>query len=145
MLLVGLIAVPAAAQAPIRPNQHFAGIVNGKRTDAVVRTVCPGPAADRTGRVLAGQTLSVARSARGTGFTGPFTQVNAWFVPSPQGPAPVQVQLTEYGRPQRIPNSVRVPCQGTGAVEFSSCPYLAPCAYGWVPTYVKVRFVNVAA
>ena len=33
---------------------------------------------------------------------------------------------------------------GTGRVEFSSCPYLAPCAYGWVPDYVTVQFVNIA-
>jgi hypothetical protein len=38
-----------------------------------------------------------------------------------------------------------VPCGGTGQVEFSSCPYLAPCAYGWVPDYVNVRFIDIAA
>ena len=30
-------------------------------------------------------------------------------------------------------------------VEFSSCPYLAPCAFGWIPDYVNVQFVNIAA
>jgi hypothetical protein len=38
-----------------------------------------------------------------------------------------------------------VPCSGTGKVEFSSCPYLAPCAFGWVPAYVDVTFNNIAA
>jgi hypothetical protein len=143
--MVGLLAPPAGAAAPIRSNQHFIGLVNGKQAGAVVKTVCPGPATSgRTGRVMAGQTLSVARRAGGSGYTGPFGQVNAWFVPSQQGPAPVQVRFTSYGEPLTIPTSVRVPCDGTGTVEFSSCPYLAPCAFGWVPTYVKVRFVNIA-
>ena len=145
MLPVGLLAGPASAQAPIQPDQHFVGLVNGKQANAVVRTVCPGPAASgREGRVVGGQTFSVARLAKGSGYTGPFGQVNVWFVPKQQGPAPVQVRLTKYGQPRSIPNTVRVPCNGTGTVEFSSCPYLAPCAFGWVPTYVKVRFVNVA-
>ena len=40
--------------------------------------------------------------------------------------------------------SVRVPCAGHGEVEFSSCPYLAPCPCGWVPDMVKARWENVA-
>lgn len=145
MITVGLIAVPASAQAPIQPDQHFVGVVNGKRADVVVHTVCPGPASPgRTGPVAGGQTFAVARLAKGSGYTGPFGQVNVWFVPKQQQPAPVQVRLTKYGQPRPIPNTVRVPCDGTGTVEFSSCPYLAPCAFGWVPTYVKVRFVDIA-
>ena len=146
MVMAGLIGAPAAAETPIQPRQHFVGLVNGSKAGAVVKTVCPGPAASgRQGRVRGGQTLSVERLAGGSGYTGPFGQVNAWFVPSQPWPAPVQVRFSEYGEPQSIPTSVQVPCAGTGTVEFSSCPYLAPCAYGWVPTYVKVRFVNVAA
>jgi hypothetical protein len=146
MVIVGLVAAPAVAKAPIKPNQHFIGLVNGKQAGAVVKTICPGPEKPGTqGRVLSGQTLSVRRQNSGSGYTGPFGQVNAWFVPSQPWPAPVQLRLTEYGKPMSIPRSVHVPCSGSGQVEFSSCPYLAPCAYGWVPTYVKVRFVNVAA
>jgi hypothetical protein len=146
MVFVGLVGAPAIAQAPIQPKQHFVGLVNGKGADAVVKTVCPGPATSgREGQVLRGQTVSVVRMAKGAGYTGPFGQVNVWFVPRQQGPAPMQMQLTEYGQPLAIPTSIRVPCSGVGQVEFSSCPYLAPCAFGWVPTSVKVRFVNVAA
>jgi hypothetical protein len=46
---------------------------------------------------------------------------------------------------QSIPTSIQVPCGGSGQVEFSSCPYLAPCAYGWVAEYVTVSFVDIAA
>ena len=140
-----LAVVPAGAQQPIGPNQHFAGRVNGTRTSAVVYTVCAGPGAGRTGPVAGGQTLSVVRATRGHGYTGPFSQIYAWFVPrSATATAPTQLKFTSYNAPQAIPTSVQVPCDGTGQVEFSSCPYLAPCAYGWVPDYVTVKFVNIA-
>ena len=137
---------PAGAQQPIGPNQHFSGRVNGTRTSAVVHTVCAGPGgAGRTGPVAGGQTLAVVRAAQGHGRTGPFSQIYAWFVPqSGTTTAPVQLKFTSYNAPQAIPTSVKVPCDGTGQVEFSSCPYLAPCAFGWVPDYVTVHFVNIA-
>jgi hypothetical protein len=85
------------------------------------------------------------RARKGHGYTGPFAQIYAWFVPqSTATTAPAQVKFISYNAPQAIPTSVQVPCDGTGQVEFSSCPYLAPCAYGWVPDYVAVQFVNIA-
>jgi hypothetical protein len=141
-----LLAGPAAAQTVIGPNQHFIGFVNGSSNAAVVKTVCPGPATPgRKGSVAGGQTLSVAKVSGGMGNTGLFSQVFAWFVPTANGHTPTQLTFTHYGRPRTIPTSVRVPCVGHGTVEFSSCPYLAPCAADWVPAYVKVRFVNIAA
>ena len=142
------VKVPADARAPIRPNQHFSGLVNGTRTSAVVYTACAGPASSgRTGPVVGGQTLAVARRTTGHGDTGPFTQIYAWFVPQSDGTttAPMQLTFTSYRAPQAIPTFVQVLCDGTGVVEFSSCPYLAPCAFGWIPDYVNVQFVNVAA
>lgn len=136
----------AGASGLIRPNQHFAGVVNGKRAHAVVYTACPGPASGgRTGPIVGGQTLSVARVASGHGYTGLFNQVYAWFVQDSSVNGPQQLKFTTYGTKQAIPSTVRVPCDGTGQVEFSSCPHLAPCAYGWVPTLVGVTFVNIAA
>ncbi|MGZ4688706.1 MAG: hypothetical protein ACXVJW_08745 [Acidimicrobiia bacterium] len=139
-------APAGAAHQPIGPNQHFAGRVNGTRTSAVIKTVCAGPIwAGRTGPIAGGQTLSVVRKRRGHGSTGLFTQVYAWFVPqSATTTSPGQLKFTSYNAPQAIPTSIAVPCDGTGQVEFSSCPYLAPCAYGWVPDYVTVQFVNIA-
>jgi hypothetical protein len=49
-----------------------------------------------------------------------------------------------YGAAQRIPGSVRVPCRGTGEAVFSSCPYGAPCAFGFIPDILKVTFKNMA-
>jgi hypothetical protein len=145
---VAIACVPVGAQPPIGPNQHFSGLVNGTRTSAVVYTVCAGPAwAGRTGPVAGGQTLAVVKARTGQGYTGPFTQIYAWFVPQSGGTttAPTQVKFDSYKARQGIPTSVQVPCDGTGMVEFSSCPYLAPCSFGWIPDYVSVQFVNIAA
>jgi len=142
------IATPPAGAGPIGPNQHFSGLVNGKRSSAVVTTVCAGPAAGRTGPVAGGQTLSVVRGRGRHGDTGPFTAIYAWFVPQSGGTtttAPTQLKFESYRTPQAIPTSIQVPCDGTGEVEFSSCPDLAPCAFGWTPDVVDVQFVDIAA
>ena len=142
-------ATAAVAAEPIQPGQHFVGIVNGGAPTttpvAVVYTVCGGPVwPGRTGPVLGGQSLAVAHVKQGGGFTSIFSQVNAWFEQDSSPLGPQQVRFTTYGTRLPIPATVRVPCDGKGQVEFSSCPRLAPCAAGWVPVLVPVRFVNVA-
>jgi hypothetical protein len=135
----------ASAQQQIGPNEHFIGLVNGSNDNPVVYTVCPGPEqAGRKGPVAGGQTMSVAEVAHGRGFTGPLTQIYSWFVPTGKK-APIALTFTTYGTPQLIPTSVRVPCDGKGKVEFSPCPYLAPCVYGWSADVVRVTFVDIAA
>lgn len=135
----------AAAQAPIGRHQHFTGVVNGKKVSVVVRTVCPGPATrHRTGPVEKGQTMAVAKAEHGHGYTGLFSHVYAWFQPVRAGTRPVMLTFTRYGKPRDIPGSVRVPCSGKGQAVFSSCPYLAPCAVGFVPDTLKVTFENIA-
>lgn len=138
--------VSSGALGRIGANQHFIGLVNGSTSMPVVETACPGPThPGETGPVVGRQTLEVARTAGGPGFTGLFSQIYAWVVPSRGTTArPPEQTFLFYGRPKPFPSGVRVPCGGTGQVEFSSCPYLAPCAAGWVPTYVKVKFVNIA-
>lgn len=143
--VVALSAGVASAQQQIGPNEHFIGLVNGSRDLPVVFTVCPGPERPgRTGPVAGGQTMSVAEVVHGRGYTGPLNQIYSWFVPAPDQ-TPTMLLFTTYGVPQEIPTSVLVPCDGKGKVEFSSCPYLAPCVYGWSPDLVKVRFVDIAA
>jgi hypothetical protein len=147
VLVLPATTATAIAQKAIGPNQHFVGLVNGSKANAEVRVACGGPVySGRTGPVVGGQNMSVARVANGGGDTGPFHAVYAWFVPaSASSTPPTQLKFTAYGVPQSIPTSIQVPCDGSGQVEFSSCPYLAPCAYGWVPEYVTVSFVNIAA
>jgi hypothetical protein len=133
----------AAAEKPIGPQQHFVGLVNGHKTGVVVDTVCPGPANKRTGRVASGQTMAVAQAAHGHGDTGLFSHVYSWFQPA-RGKKPVTLTFRKYGKPQGIPSSVRVPCNGKGKAVFSSCPYLAPCAAGFIPDTLSVTFENIA-
>ena len=146
--LAALVISAPAARAdgpPIGPHQHFVGVVNGQLTSVTVHTVCAGPASPgRLGPIAGGQTFAVRRDPSGGGYTGLVSQVYAWFVPNASTNGHLAVKLTAYRTRRAIPAGVRVPCDGSGRVEFSSCPYLAPCAAGWVPTYVWVRFVNIA-
>jgi hypothetical protein len=139
----------ARAATPIAPGQHFLGLVNGRTGSSTavptVFTVCPGPATvGRTGPVAGGQSLAVTQVPSGGGYTGLFSTINAWFVQDSSAGAPQQVTFASYDTKLPIPATVRVPCDGTGQVEFSSCPHLAPCAFGWVPLLVTVRFQNLA-
>jgi hypothetical protein len=143
--LVGVGGGAALAQAPIGPRQHFVGMVNGQEGSAVVYTVCPGPVTGhRTGRVRGGQTMAVAEVADGHGDTGLFSQIYSWFQPVRAATRPVALTFKQYGEPQGIPRSVRVPCSGKGKAVFSSCPYLAPCAAGFVWDTLTVTFENIA-
>jgi len=145
LVLITLSAGIASAQMQIGPNEHFIGFVNGSRARPVVLTVCPGPARrGRMGAVVGGQSMLVAEVTHARGFTGPLSQVYAWFVPRRGEKTPTMLTFSTYGEPQDIPTTVRVPCGGRGRVEFSSCPYLAPCVYGWTPDVVRVRFGNIA-
>jgi hypothetical protein len=143
--VLGTTASAAIAYAPIKPNQHFSGLVNGSDKLPVVYTVCAGPVwAGRTGSVASGQTMSVVRAGKADGYTGPFQQVYGWFVQDPSGNGPQMLKFTEYGVAQATPSTVQVPSDGPGQAEFSSCPNLAPCVAGFVPEVVDVRFVNIA-
>jgi hypothetical protein len=140
------VAPAASAGPPIRAGQHFLGLVNGSHRDPVVKTVCPGPVSStRTGPVAGNQTMSVVHVRKGHGYTGLFDSVYAWFQPTTAKATPTQLRFRNYATPKLIPSSIRVPCGGSGTVVFSSCPYLAPCAAGWVTTNVTVRFEDIAA
>jgi len=139
------IAAQAGAGAPIRAGEHFLGLVNGTDKLPVVETICPGPVGPgSSGRVAGKQSMTVVRARKGRGYTGHFSFVYAWFEPATGGARPAQLRFTHFSSPQPIPNSIKVPCGGTGAVVFSSCPYLAPCAAGWVTDVVKVKFEGIA-
>jgi len=145
LAFTGAGAEAASARAPIRPHQHFEGLVNGKQGHAIMYVVCPGPAGGhRTGPVKKGQTMAVLKTAHGTGNTGLFSHVYSWFQPVPSGKRPIALTFVRYGKSQTIPTSVRVPCAGKGEAVFSSCPYLAPCAAGFTQDPLTVKFENVA-
>jgi len=144
LLVLPAVSV-AGAGAPIKAGQHFVGLVNGAHRSPIVTTVCPGPVGPtRMGPVAGKQTMALVHVKRGHGYTGLFSSVYAWFQPTTAGTTPTQLHFKRYAAPKAIPTSILVPCGGTGTVVFSSCPYLAPCAAGWVTDRVKVTFENVA-
>jgi hypothetical protein len=139
-LLAGTVGTGVAhAPTPIGPNQHFVGLVDGRHTDAVIYTVCPGPATGY-GPVAGGQTVGVKRVASGGGDTGSAAHaIYARVTPT------TIVTLTAYAHPVRIPTSAQVPCQGTGIVTFSASPLPQSRAAGAEVDNVPVTYIDISA
>jgi len=134
----GALASPAAPSR-IRPHQSFAGLVNGKAQDAVVKVVCPGPAS--TGRALPGQTLAVTRAAAvasNSGYTGSRSRAIAATVGG--SGAVVSVLFKQYNQPAEFPTNVPLPCGGMGIVVFTP----VPGSPGARSATVRVEYANVA-
>ena len=119
----GASTPPAPGQ--IAPNQIFAGLVNGKFSDAIVKVACPLPIRPgETGRALRGQSLEVvappviAQQFGDTGAKG--TSVVAQV--SPPSSVTSGVRFTRYGVKKEFPTTVPVPCSGTGVVSFTPLP-----------------------
>jgi hypothetical protein len=90
--------------------------------------------------VAGGQTVAVHRVKRHHGDTGPngheiYAVLNSTTI----------VGLTRYDQPEPIPTSTRLPCQGTGTVEFTVCPLPQPCPVGSKPDVVPVTYENLGA
>jgi hypothetical protein len=136
------VAVPAeAATPPIRPNQHFVGLVNGKHVGAVIYVVCPGPAGDRTGPPAGNQTVKVVRVASGGGYTG--SSANRIWAEFNKDSIHV-VGFTTYNTAKAIPTGLQLPCSGTGTVTFTTCFGTVPCAANAKDNVVPVTFENLA-
>lgn len=137
-------AAPAGADVtrPIGPNQFFRGQVNGVQAQATIRVVCPGPITPgETGPTVSGQTISVTDVLSGfphgafTGSAG--TSVVAGFTSS----APGQFfRFTDYGAPQEIPSTLRLPCGGTDTMNFVP----EPTSDTAEPDQVVITFDNIA-
>jgi hypothetical protein len=139
--------VPTTTTAPDRtigPDQHFVGLVNGTSAHAVITVVCPGPAI-RPGAAALGQTLSVERVASGGGYTGDGGAGARTLWAELEGAPPV-ASFSSYGTAAPIPQTVPLPCEGSGSVSFTPCPadIDIPCPAGAVPFVVPVTFVNIA-
>ena len=142
---VGLVGSHSAAAtgSAIGPKQHYVGLVNGKHKGAVIYVVCPGPAGGtRTGPPAGNQTVSVRRVRSGGGYTGSAAhEVWAQFGKDERH----VVGFRRYGVSKAIPTALRLPCQGTGTVTFTTCFGTLPCASNAKDDRVPVRFVNIAA
>jgi len=140
--MVVAFSPPSAAvtTSKIGPRQHYVGLVNAKRSGAVIHVACPGPSG-RTGAPTGGQTVNVKRVSSGGGYTGSAAhEIWAQFGRD----ARHVVGFTSYNTPKAIPASLRLPCRGTGTVTFTTCFGTMPCAANAKAYVVKVKFVNVA-
>lgn len=129
----------AAAQAPVGPNQQFAGVVNGSATSATVIMICPGPAfLGQTGHPRSGQGVQVVENT-GTGFTGGAAREIVATI-GPASSTGATLVFTEYGVPQDIPTTSFLPCSGTGTAVFTPQPTSSTAR----SATVKLTFVNIA-
>ena len=136
-------AVPARATTPpIRPDQHYVGLVNNKHFGAVIYVICPGPAGgDRTGPPAGNQTVKVVRVTSGGGYTG--SSAHEIWAEFNKDSFHV-VGFTTYNTPKAIPTNLQLPCSGTGTVTFTTCFGTLPCAANAKDDVVPVTFENLA-
>lgn len=147
LAFVGLAPGAAAADTtpptfPILPNQHFAGVVNGTTTGAIVHTICPGPGGGN-GHPASGQNLSVSRVSGPTSSTVGYTGSLANSVaasPTSSTVANTPVVFTEYFVARALPTTWTVPCDGIGTIAFVPRPTSSTAR----TALVTVRFVNIA-
>jgi hypothetical protein len=143
----GLASAGAAAASPlpIAPHQTFVGQVNGVTIDAVIKVGCFGPGTPTsTGHPLEGQDVSVqlvSGGAPGTatvGYTGESAdRVRVAFNTSVSA-API-TEIKAYGLAVAIPQSLDLPCSGTGTLVFAPAPTSSTAQ----PATVDVTFVSV--
>lgn len=147
ILVGGLTAAPSVASAdaiiPIGPDQGFHGLVNGAHDNAVIKVLCLGPASpDQTGHAVPGQPLVVAPGAvstKGGGYTGSLG--NAVTVAFGAVSTGEPIVFHAYSVPQDIPQSVALPCSGTGTIRFVPVPTSATA----IPDSVTVTYVSITA
>ena len=126
-ILVGVLGSGVAGARPttIGPGQHFVGLVNGHAANATIAMVCFPPLnPGKFGHPLAGQTVAVeppSTTARSTGYTGTRGRsvVAAFVTPIAAGTS--TVTFTHYGA-QPLPDTLLLPCAGSGTVVFSAKP-----------------------
>lgn len=146
---VGLSSAGAAAVSPlpIGPGQTFVGQVNGVTIGAVIKVGCFGPVTPTsTGHPMAGQQVSVqlvagtAPDTATVGYTGTSADRDMVGFGNAVSAAPV-TEVKAYGLAVAIPQTLNLPCFGTGTVGFIPAP-TSPTAQ---PALVEVTYVSVGA
>jgi hypothetical protein len=131
----------AAAKAPIQPNQHFNGLVNGQSKAASILMVCPGPAGGM-GHPAGGQYVTVEGPlSSGAGFTGKAKSIDATLeFNSPSSTPDHLATFRYYHEPGAISTELKLPCEGSGVAVFT------PVMGGETARAAKVpvTFVNIA-
>src|SRR5215470_12557161 len=110
-------AASPAGRAAIKvgPKRDFRGLVNAKNSKAIIRVLCPGPAA--TGHPLSRQTVRAAPvidpADPQDGFTGTAaTSIGAWLTWPTTAAPPPPAYIATFARFQMkpIPTRITVPC-----------------------------------
>ena len=133
MLLV--TASPAsAARAKIGPHEVYTALINkrtGRFAPVAIQMACFGPVRPgQTGHPLPGQTISVLPAATASGNIGrtgaDANSVGAFFgAPPPAGARPradTSNVIFRYFGTRALPQSLLLPCGGSGTVIFVSIP-----------------------
>lgn len=144
---LGLSSTGAAALSPlpVGPGQTFVGQVNGVTIGAVIKVACFGPVTPTsTGHPLSGQQVSAQLIASTTpasaivGYTGTSADRDVVGFGNAVSVSPATV-IKAYGLPVVIPQSLNLPCFGTGTVSFVPAPTSATAQ----TATVEVTFVSV--
>ncbi|MFG1810524.1 hypothetical protein [Streptomyces sp. NPDC049040] len=144
---VGLSSAGAAAVSPlpVGPGQTFVGQVNGVTIGAVIKVGCFGPVTPAsTGHPLAGQQVSVqlvagnAPTTATVGYTGTAADRDMVGFGNSVSAAPA-TEIKAYGLAVAIPQTLNLPCYGTGTVGFVP----APTSPGAQTALVGVTYVSV--
>lgn len=133
--LVLTVAPPASASArpaqdpvPIRPNQHFTGLVNTRNVGPVTITVvCPAPtgfghpAADQPVEV---EPVTAVPPLADVGFTGSRGASITAAITLNAAAAPIKVaHFTSYFVVIDIPTTIKLPCSGSAVMNFVPLPH----------------------
>lgn len=108
------------------PHEHFVGLVNGQSTEAIIKMACTSPlSSTEMGHPLSGQTVAVepSSSVAGTsGFTGSRGRsvVATFGVPTSTSNSSL-LTFSGFGS-QTLPDTILLPCSGSGKVVFSPQP-----------------------
>ncbi len=138
LVLIALLS--GTVVEPIGPGQYFSGLVNGATDESTISVVCLGPVLPgATGHPLSGQSVSVNHVDPGKGgdigYTGTASSVRVGFPVAATTGLPVVIRT--YATPSDIPQTLNLPCSGSGDVVF------APSDGSGTPATVKVTFVAV--
>jgi hypothetical protein len=127
-------------QGKVGPHQYFEALVNGETgigTSVPIKMACFGAVhPGEKGHPMAGQTVEVRRPLvivfGHSGYTGKnATSIMGFFGPPPPTavtplPTTSTVTFTRYGVKKAIPQSLLLPCSGTGRVYFIPFPQSPP-------------------
>ena len=137
-------ATSSSAGQRVGPNQGFVGSVNGRFDSATILMACFGPIKPgQTGHPMAGQMLEVL-SPPPPIAVGPIhpgsTGASATRIVAVLGGDShvVLARFTRYFQPVAVPQSVELPCAGSGVVRFVPKPASSTSK----PAWVSVSFVG---